>query len=123
MILLCFGLFLTAVIGCLVCGYGLVWALLFGLALFFCLGLQKGFPVRDLLAMAWSKGRDSLIVVPVFLIIGMVMDAFLSDKGAEYAKAVGMPEGHRFSIAIALGNNTVTKEAHPIEDGKVTIVK
>lgn len=73
MILLCFGLFLAAVIGCLVCGYSLVWALLFGLVLFFCLGLQKGFPVRDLLVMAWSKGRDSLIVVPVFLIIGIVM--------------------------------------------------
>lgn len=73
MILLCFGLFLAAVIGCLACGYSLVWALLFGLVLFFCLGLQKGFPVRDLLAMAWSKGRDSLIVVPVFLIIGIVM--------------------------------------------------
>ena len=37
MILLCFGLFLAAIIGCLVCGYSLVWALLFGFSLFFCL--------------------------------------------------------------------------------------
>lgn len=73
MILFCFGLFLASVISCLLCGYSLIWALLFGFALFFGLGLKKGFPVRDLLAMAWKKGRDSLIVVPVFLIIGIVM--------------------------------------------------
>lgn len=73
MILFCFGLFLASVISCLLCGYSLIWALLFGFALFFGLGLKKGFPVRDLLTMAWKKGRDSLIVVPVFLIIGIVM--------------------------------------------------
>jgi NhaC family Na+:H+ antiporter len=73
MILFCFGLFLASVISCLLCGYSLIWALLFGFALFFGLGLKKGFPVRDLLAMAWKKGRDYLIVVPVFLIIGIVM--------------------------------------------------
>ena len=73
MTLLCFCLFLAAVLGCLLTGFSLIWALLFGLVLFFCLGLKKGFPVRDLLSMAWSKGKDSLIVVPVFLIIGIVM--------------------------------------------------
>lgn len=73
MTLLCFCLFLAAVIGCLITGYSLIWALLLGLALFFCLGLKKGFPPQALLAMAWSKGKDSLIVVPVFLIIGIVM--------------------------------------------------
>lgn len=75
-----------------------------------------GIACENIVLAAQGMGLGSVI-------IGMVMDAFLSDKGAEYAKAVGMPEGHRFSIAIALGNNTVTKEAHPIEDGKVTIVK
>ena len=73
MTLLCFCLFLAAVLGCLLTGYSLILALLFGLVLFFCLGLKKGFPVRDLCSMAWSKGKDSLIVVPVFLIIGIVM--------------------------------------------------
>lgn len=73
MTLFCFGLFLTAVIGCLVSGYSLVWALLIGLVLFFFLGLKKGFPIRSLFTMAWNKGKDALIVVPVFLIIGIVM--------------------------------------------------
>ncbi len=57
------------------------------------------------------------------VIIGMIMDAFLSDKGAEFAKMVDIPEGHQFSIAIALGHNTVTKEAHEIGENKVSIIK
>lgn len=75
-----------------------------------------GIACENIVLAAQGMGLGSVI-------IGMIMDAFLSDKGAEYAKAVGMPEGYRFSIAIALGNNTVTKEAHPIEDGKVSIIR
>ena len=47
---------------------------------------------------------------------------FLSDRGAYYCGKFGFPEGYCFSIAIAIGNNTVTKEAHPIGEGKVNLV-
>lgn len=57
------------------------------------------------------------------VIVGMVMDTFLSERGAYWNKAFGIPEGYRFAIAIVVGNNTVTKEAHPIGEGKVNIVK
>ena len=70
--LFCFGVFLAGVVACLVLGRSLIWALLLGLALFSLLGLKKGFTPRQLAAMAWRQGRDSLIVVPVFLLIGMV---------------------------------------------------
>lgn len=70
--LFCFGVFLSGVVACLVLGRSLIWALLLGLALFSLLGLKKGFTPRQLAAMAWRQGRDSLIVVPVFLLIGMV---------------------------------------------------
>ena len=70
--LFCFGVFLAGVVVCLVLGRSLIWALLLGLALFSLLGLKKGFSLRQLAAMAWRQGRDSLIVVPVFLLIGMV---------------------------------------------------
>jgi len=70
--ILCFILFLAAVIASLFTGHSLVWPLLWGLALFFLLGLRRGFPAKKLAAMAWKKGRESLIVVPVFLIIGTV---------------------------------------------------
>ena len=70
--LFCFGVFLAGVVACLVLGRSLIWALLLGLALFSLRGRKKGFTPRQLAAMAWRQGRDSLIVVPVFLLIGMV---------------------------------------------------
>ena len=70
--ILCFALFMAAVVACLVLGKSLVWAILWGLCLFFLLGLRRGYSARDLAAMAWKKGKNALIVVPVFLMIGMV---------------------------------------------------
>ena len=70
--ILSFGVCLAAVAACLIVGYPLVWALLLGLGLFFALGLRRGFSARVLAAMAWKQGREALIVVPVFLLIGVV---------------------------------------------------
>lgn len=57
------------------------------------------------------------------VIIGMPMDLFLSDLGAYYKEAFGFPEGYQFSIGIAVGNPTLSKEAHPIGEDKVNIVR
>lgn len=57
------------------------------------------------------------------VIIGMAKDLFLSERGAYYNEAFGFPEGYEFSIAVVVGNNTVTKEAHPIGEDKVNIVR
>lgn len=70
--ILCFAGFLLSVAVCLAADWSLVWALLLGLGLFFGLGLRRGFAPRALAAMAWKQGRSALIVVPVFLLIGMV---------------------------------------------------
>ena len=67
--ILCFALFLAAVLLCLVTGKSLVWAILWGLCLFFALGLRRGSSARALASMAWKKGKSALIVVPVFLMI------------------------------------------------------
>lgn len=72
MTVLCFALFLTAVFACLMLELSLVPALLFGLVLFTCLGFRRGYSLRTLVSMAWVKGRTSLIVVSVFLVIGIV---------------------------------------------------
>ena len=72
MVFLCFALFLAAVFVCLILGLSLVPALLLGLALFTGLGLKRGHSLSSLISMAWEKGRTSLIVVSVFLIIGIV---------------------------------------------------
>ena len=68
----CFALFLLGVGTCLVTGNSLVWALSLGLVLFSLLALRRGYQPRQVAAMAWEKGREALIVVPVFLIIGAV---------------------------------------------------
>ncbi len=68
----CFTLFLAGVLACLAAGRSLIWGLLLGLALFTVLGLRRGCSARSLAAMAWKKGRESLIVIPVFLLIGTV---------------------------------------------------
>lgn len=70
--IVCFLLFLAAVVAVLALGWNLVWAILTGFLLFFGLGLHRGFRAESLLTMAWKKGRDALIVVPVVLLIGMV---------------------------------------------------
>lgn len=57
------------------------------------------------------------------VIIGMAKDLFLSERGAYYSEAFRFPEGNVYSIAIVVGNNTVTKEAHPIGEGKVSVVR
>jgi NhaC family Na+:H+ antiporter len=72
MTILCFAVFLAAVVACLATGHSLLWALLLGLALFYGLGLRRGYSHQALAAMAWKKGRDAMIVVPVFLLIGTV---------------------------------------------------
>ena len=72
MTILCFAVFLGAVAFCAVTGHTLLWALLLGFALFFLLGLKRGHTPKALLAMAWHKGRDAMIVAPVLLLIGMV---------------------------------------------------
>lgn len=78
--------------------------------------IDCGIACENIVLAAHGMGLGSVI-------IGMVMDAFQSEKGEYFNKAVGIPEGHRFAVAIALGNNTVTKEAHPIGEDKVNIVR
>ena len=69
---LCFAVFLAAVAGSLVLSIQLFWPLLLGLIRFFLLGLKRGYSPRELTAMAWRRGKKSLIVIQVFLTIGMV---------------------------------------------------
>lgn len=74
-----------------------------------------GIAVENIALAAQGLGLGSVIV-------GLPKKVFLSDRGAHYCAKFGFPEGYCFSIAIAIGNNTVTKEAHPIGEGKVNLV-
>lgn len=73
--LVCFALFLAAVLFCLIKGYALAWGLLFALVLFFLLGLKRGHAARELMKMAWSKMPKSMIVLRILFFIGSSQDS------------------------------------------------
>lgn len=72
MILLSFAAFLAVVLGCVITGQNLLWALWFGIAIFAAIALKRGHTPKEICAMAWKKGRTALVVIPVLLIIGTV---------------------------------------------------
>ena len=72
--------------------------------------VDAGIAVENLALSAQGMGMGSVI-------LGMPMELF--DAKPEWEKRLGFPEGHHFAIAIVIGHNTVTKEAHPIGEGKV----
>ena len=67
-----FALFLAGLAACLAKGWNVAWALTGGLCLFFLLGLYRGFSPRALCAMAWRKGKTSMVVVRILLLIGAI---------------------------------------------------
>ena len=71
-IVVCFALFLAAMLFCLVKGFSLAWALLFALVLFFALGLRRGYGAKSLVKMAWSKMPKSMIVLRILFFIGLL---------------------------------------------------
>ena len=71
-IVVCFALFLAAMLFCLVKGFSLVWALLIALILFFGLGLKRGYSAKSLVRMAWSNMPKSMIVLRILFFIGLL---------------------------------------------------
>lgn len=75
-----------------------------------------GIAAENIALAAQSLGLGSVI-------LGLPMEVFLSERGEDYKKAFGFPEGHQFCIGVAVGQSNATKEAHPIGENKVHIVR
>ena len=83
-LVIAFALFIGSMILMLVTGHSMVWALLIGLLLFTILGLRAlsqqgmsaGKGIRELSSSSWGSIRDSLIVIEVMLIIGLITAAW-----------------------------------------------
>ena len=83
-LVIAFIIFIGSMILMLITGHSMVWALLIGLLLFTILGLrtlrQQGMPLgegaRELASSSWGSVRDSLIVIEVMLIIGLITAAW-----------------------------------------------
>ena len=90
MLIACFVLFLAMVIGCLVTGLSVAWALLGGLILFWILGRRQGFTHRQLWEMAWKKCQKSLIVVEVIFLIGIITGLWRAGGTIAYCIVMGV---------------------------------
>ena len=80
-LIIAFIIFIASMIAMLITGHSMVWALLVGLLLFTVLGLkQLGMPIgkgiKELSVSSWGSIRDSLIVIEVMLIIGLITAAW-----------------------------------------------
>lgn len=71
-LLISFILFIISMIACLVTGYSVVYALLIGFICFFITAVKRGYPAKDVFNMARNGISDSMIVVGVMVIIGIL---------------------------------------------------
>lgn len=71
-LIISFAVFMLAVIACLLLDYPLLVALAIGLVSFICAGKIKGFSVKDVLFMACRGVKDSLIVLEIIFLIGLI---------------------------------------------------
>ena len=71
-LLLCFAVFLAAVITCLCLNWTLLLAVWVGIAAFFLLGLRRGQAPRKMASDAWAQGRKMCVVIVIYLLIGAI---------------------------------------------------
>lgn len=77
--------------------------------------IDCGIAVENLALSAMGMGLGSVIV-------GMPKDIFASPAGAHFKAKMGIPEANEFMVGILIGHNTVTKDAHPIEENRYSVV-
>lgn len=79
--------------------------------------VDAGIAVQNLALSAWGMGLGSVI-------LGRPKDVFTNEEiGADWEKRFGFREDHEFAIGIVIGHHTVTKEAHPVGENKVSFVE
>jgi nitroreductase len=77
--------------------------------------LDSGIAVQTIALAAHALGLGSVI-------LGLPDAAFGGDKADYLSKLLKFPDGHKFAVAIAIGKPTATKEAHPIEPGRIDFI-
>jgi len=82
--------FLGAMLFCLVRGAALSWALALGLVLFSAVGLQRGFSLKAITSMAWSKMPKTMIVLRILFLIGILTGLWRSCGTIAYFICIGV---------------------------------
>ena len=78
--------------------------------------LDSGIAVQNIALAAQSMGLGTVI-------LGLPAAAFNGPRGDYFAKLLKFPATHEFAIAIAVGYPNCTKEAPPVEDGRVDYIR
>ena len=78
--------------------------------------IDAGIAAENLAIAAQGMGLGSVI-------LGLPKMVFEGEKEARFNAKLGIPEGYRFAIAVSVGHPTLSKEAHPIGENKVTIIR
>lgn len=71
-LLISFGVFIIAMLACLLTGHTMVIALLVGLAAFVITGIRRGFAFRQLAKMGVGGAKDAIDVIAVMMVIGFI---------------------------------------------------
>lgn len=77
--------------------------------------IDCGIAVENLAISAMGMGLGSVIV-------GMPKDIFASPAGAPFKAKMGIPAVNDYMVGILIGHNTVTKDPHPIEENRYSVV-
>jgi nitroreductase len=77
--------------------------------------VDAGIAAENIVLAAMGLGLGSVI-------LGMPREAFFSDQGDGFRKALDFPENYDFAIAVAVGRGTVTKPAHEFKPGRVSFI-
>lgn len=67
-----FGVFIISMLICLITDHTMIFALLIGLVAFLTVGNRRGFSLKSMAVMSRGAIKDSLIVIKVMLVIGML---------------------------------------------------
>jgi len=78
--------------------------------------LDSGIAVQNIALAAQSLGLGTVI-------LGLPAAAFKGPRGEYFARLLEFPVTHEFAIAIAVGRPDCTKEAHPVEEGRIDYIR
>jgi len=74
--------------------------------------IDAGIAAQNLALAAHALGLGSVM-------IGLCSLAFSGSDAASLSEKLCFPEGYQFSLAICIGEPSISKEAHPIKEGKI----
>ena len=77
--------------------------------------LDSGIAVENLALAAHSMGLGSVI-------LGMPRIVF-ETNGEKWERLLACPEGMKFAIAIGIGVPAASKDAHPVREGLISVIK